>query len=177
MALIDKIHDPDSDPSKLRQELLNLSASGKISQSDAKHLYTAKMITKEDESKTSISDAMAQGKIDTRQKIIEDAQKQKKLEKEQNNAWKSSMDYIKKWADSVGKNVEEKAETVQEFWRKSTEKNVKSSEALDKAKEITNKKNIEANPQIVKFPKQGLLTMDAHGNKAIVYPDGSYEEQ
>jgi len=39
-----------------------------------------------------------------------------------------------------------------------------------------NAENIRVNPDIVKSSEKGQLMMDAKGNKAIVYPDGHFEE-
>ena len=36
--------------------------------------------------------------------------------------------------------------------------------------------NIQNNPKIMQAPEKGQLMMDAKGNKAMVYPDGHFEE-
>lgn len=177
MKLVDDMHDPKSDPKELRQRLLDLTAQGKLSNTVANHLYTANMLVNEEGDKTNIASSLAQGKIDARQKAIEDDQRQKDALKKQQSWWKSSVDYIKSWGKSTGKDQKEVASTTQDLFAKANESKTKPSESLDVVKGIINQKNIQANPRLVKnCPKDGSVCMDAQGNKARVYPDGHHED-
>jgi hypothetical protein len=44
------------------------------------------------------------------------------------------------------------------------------------AEDIRRRTVIELNPSISTAPKDGVLKVDRNGNKAIVYPDGSFKE-
>jgi hypothetical protein len=177
MSLVDAMHAPDADPQKLRKRILDNVAAGKLSNTVAMHLYTANMMVNDEGDKTSVASSLGQRSVNERQKIIQDAEKEKLRLKEQNGLWKSAVDFIKGWGNQGGKDKKEQAEVVQDFYRKVGESGSKPSEALSTAKEIVNQKNVQANPEVSKAPKQGRIMMDANGNKALVFPDGSYEVQ
>jgi hypothetical protein len=54
--------------------------------------------------------------------------------------------------------------------------NAQGEQILNIANDEIRKQRIKDNPVIATLPAKGRLLMDRYGNKAIVYPDGSYEE-
>ena len=54
--------------------------------------------------------------------------------------------------------------------------NAQGEQVIQIAHDEIRKQRLQDNPDITAFPKTGKLCYDKFGNKAIVYPDGSYEE-
>jgi hypothetical protein len=54
--------------------------------------------------------------------------------------------------------------------------NAQGEQILNITNDEIRKQRIKDNPVIATLPAKGRLLMDRYGNKAMVYPDGSYEE-
>jgi len=54
--------------------------------------------------------------------------------------------------------------------------NAQGEQVIQIAHDEIRKQRLQDNPDITAFPKKGKLCYDKFGNKAIVYPDGSFEE-
>lgn len=175
MDLVDKIQGNDAKPEDIRKEILDLNAQGKISASAAKSLYTTHMRTT-DEGKKSVAELMGQNAQEALQ-IINKSEEQNKQRENDNGWWKGAVDYIKSWGKSQEKSPEAIAKATQDFFDKAASSNTKPAAALSAAKELINDKNSQSNPRVLQASEKGTLMIDAKGNRAIVYPDGRFEEQ
>lgn len=68
------------------------------------------------------------------------------------------------------------AEMTRELADRISEGNIKDSDIPAIAQDIIRRKRIQLKPEISGHPKEGQLMMDATGNKAMVFPDGSIKE-
>jgi len=86
--------------------------------------------------------------------------------KELSNAVKT----LGKWADET--EGVDRADVLRDFQTKIKEEKSISEAVSESMQENT----VKAVPKVVGFPKEGKLQIDKHGNKALVFPDGHYEE-
>jgi hypothetical protein len=57
-----------------------------------------------------------------------------------------------------------------------TSENVSGEQIMSVATDEVRKQRLIDNPTMASLPKEGTLHVDRFGNKAIVYPDGTYKE-
>ena len=95
------------------------------------------------------------------------------------NWFKNSIDTIKKWVSDYGRlglpntTIEITANMTKDLIQRTQG----AEDPRDVVKDVIKDQVKEGKPEINSFDaKKGQLMIDANGNKAIVYPDGSYEE-
>ena len=105
-----------------------------------------------------------------------DAQEKKSgaVQKKQ-GALQAVWDFFKGWGAGRKDSKEDAAKAMLDFNDKVAAQNTKHDGYMGVAKQILNEKNVKDNPKIINNKKQGQLMIDAHGNKAMVYPDGSFD--
>ncbi len=169
MDLLDAVHDPNNDPKELRKRIISSIGHG-ISNTDAKHLYSANLIVNDEGEKTNLSSAINQEKVNAKEQAISDARAQEKKLKEQNSISKAAVDLFKNWAASGKRGVQEVAEMAQDLFKS----NPKPEDMLGKAVEMVNQKTLKENPSFATFPKEGKVVMkQSTGKLYLAKPDGS----
>lgn len=90
----------------------------------------------------------------------------------------AAMDMFTKWAEAVtpGNPVAAAFLMTKELVKKIRGGQIIEANIEEEGRKIVNEQNKELNPSVGAAKKEGQLMIDADGNKAIVFPDGSYKE-
>lgn len=169
MELFNQVTDPTKDAAEVK---LNIMRTRGLSPQQKAHLINGSLRQDEsgDGTKQSIGNLIQSGIKKNKQDILE---LNRKIQMEVDNK-RSLLGKIGSIFSDHAKDDTHLIELQQQLMDKSA--TVKNQEDLIEAsKEILNKDTIKNNPKFSSFPKEGKIMIDSKGNKAKVYPDGSYE--
>lgn len=167
--LFDLVTNPDKEPAQVKLDVLR--SRGLTPQQKA-HLINGSL--REDPSgdgTQSIANLVQDGLSKNKQQILELNRKvQNEVEQK-----RSVLGKIGELFADHAKDDKHLASLQQQLMEKATK--VKSTEDLiAESKNILNQDTLRSNPKFSTLPKEGKIMIDAKGNKARVYPDGSFEE-
>jgi hypothetical protein len=171
--VINKIMDKNATDAERRSAILKANTDGVLSKADAQRLYNMALVPDHGDVSSMAKRAQASG--DKELDFIESQKNKQSAVQKKQGVLSAVWDYFKKWSAPRENSKEEAAKVMMEFNEKVAAQNTKHDGYMGVAKQVINEKNVKDNPKIINNKKQGQLMIDAHGNKAMVYPDGSYD--
>lgn len=156
--IMDHITRRDISATEIREEILEKSAQGKLSFED-----TANLLYMEKGEEDIVE--LPQGFIERRKEY-----ERLKAFRAKENFWGNI------WEMVFAVNPFNAPFVIGKIIDRARQQQLKREQIFSATEEEIKKQIVEDNPWISKLPPRGKLCVDRYGNKAIVYPDGSYEE-
>lgn len=154
MKLVDSILTPGRNPFEVRAELLKANTDGKLSRNDLQRLYTTRMIPGS-EGNFSLAEEVTGGK--------------------------NEDNPIVKWLKAGVKVITDTLppfaafDAVKNLFSRTHDDKLDGPQIVGAANDEVKQHFLELNPNIATYPKEGKEMIDAYGNKALVFPNGSYK--
>lgn len=166
MELFNQVTDKEMDPAEVK---LNIMRSRALSPTQKAHLINASLV-QNDDGKQSLDTMIKQGLKSNKQDVLDLNQKIQKEVSEK----RTVLGGIGQLFSNHAKDDAHLADLQEQLVQKS-QKVKTSQDLIDAGREIIKQDTLKNNPKFANFPKEGKVMIDSKGNKARVYPDGSYE--
>lgn len=155
-----------------RVRLLEDQAKGLISPEDFKKLYQMHL-TPSPGGRMNLAEQIGAQQTQTDfEKLVKAEEDKAKNIQEKQGFLRAAMSML---TNAAGRDQNKAGEMAQKFTEKALDK--KPEEYLAVARQVMSEEMRKARPEIVTYPKEGKVLMDAYGNKVRVFPDGTYQEE